>query len=83
MERFHYTARGIDGRRRAGEVTALSLEEATNRLQGVGAVLNLPEAPVVAEATPAPSKALKSSTHEPWKTPGGTKLVTTPARSGG
>ena len=36
MECFRYTARGIDGRRRVGEVTAFTLEEATDRLQEVG-----------------------------------------------
>ncbi len=51
----------------------------------VGSVLNLPEAPVVAEVAPvaSPKTAPKASSREPWKTPGGTKLVTTPARSGG
>jgi LysM repeat protein len=50
----------------------------------VGAVLNIPEAPGVAEVSPASSRTSpKASSSEPWKRPGDTKLVTTPARSGG
>ena len=36
MTRFRYTARGLDGRRTSGEVTALNQEEATQRLQEAG-----------------------------------------------
>lgn len=50
----------------------------------LGAVLKLPEVPVVAEIAPAPPTAApKASAGEPWKIPGSTKLVTPPARSGG
>mgnify|MGYP001580637655 CR=1 FL=1 len=49
----------------------------------IGAVLSIPEAPVAEAPAVSARPPAKASSSEPWKTPGGTKLVTTPARSGG